>query len=116
VVQLDLQSPFQLKNEISGGVVVGFFWEGLPPFLLSWSATQLAAPVIAVETGTFSGDTAQLLAESFGKCITIERSAQFAQAARLRFINESRVTVLEGSSRDQLPMAIPPRDVSSFFG
>ena len=94
---------------------MGFFWEGLPPFLLNWSAAQLSSPVVAIETGTFRGDTTKLLAENFERCITIERSTQFAQAARLRFSNEPRVTVLEGSSRDQLAMALPERNLSCFF-
>ena len=94
---------------------MGFFWEGLPPFLLNWSAAQLHSPAVAIETGTFRGDTTKLLAEKFQRCITIERSTQFAQAARLRFSNESRVTILEGSSRDQLAGAIPEDNVSCFF-
>lgn len=94
---------------------MGFFWEGLPPFLLSWGASQLRAPVIAVETGTFRGDTTKLLLENFDQCITIERSAQFAESARVRFKEESRVTILEGSSRDQLSKAIPSKEISCFF-
>jgi len=94
---------------------MGFFWEGLPPYLLSWVTKGLNEPTVAIETGTFRGDTTKLLAERFQQCITIERSPQFAQAARLRFGSEPRVTILEGSSRDQLAFAIPERNVSCFF-
>jgi len=94
---------------------VGFFWEGLPPFILAWSASKLPSPSVAIETGTFRGDTTKLLAETFDKCITIERSAQLAQSARNRFINEPRITILEGSSRDQLIVAVPDKNVASFF-
>jgi hypothetical protein len=94
---------------------MGFFWEGLPPYLLSWVTNALNAPIVSIETGNFRGDTTQLLAEKFQQCITIERSTQFAQAARHRFDNEPRVTILEGSSRDQLAGTIPERSVSCFF-
>ena len=94
---------------------MGFFWEGLPPFLLTWSSEELPYPVVAIETGTFRGDTTKLLAEKFDQCISIERSPQFAQSARMRFIDDPRITIIESSSRDQLIKAIPTRSVSSFF-
>jgi hypothetical protein len=94
---------------------VGFFWEGLPPYILSWSASHLSSPIVAIETGTFRGDTTQILAETFHECITIERSPHFAQSARTRFIGDPRITILEGSSRDKLTEAIPEKDLSSFF-
>ena len=94
---------------------MGFFWEGLPPYLLPWSAQMLPGKVTAVETGTFRGDTTELLAQTFGECISIERVSNFAENARRRFAADSRVTIIEGSSRDMLPQAIPNLGKSAFF-
>lgn len=93
---------------------MGFFWEGLPPYLLPWSVSALNAPIIAVETGTFRGDTTALLADAFGRCVTIERSSSLAETARQRFENDPRVTVLEGSSSDLLASSLPDRGTSLF--
>lgn len=94
---------------------MGFFWEGLPPYVIGWSRTVLGPRVVAVETGTFRGDTSALLARAFGSCVTIERSASLADRARERFAGNSTVTVLEGSSRDRLAEALPPTDQPAFF-
>lgn len=94
---------------------MGFFWQGLPPYLIEWSRSFLPEPYTSVETGTFQGDTSELLARSFGSCVTIERSEALAEAARARFVSDSRVTVLQGSSRDALEAALPPKHVSAFF-
>lgn len=97
------------------GEFVGFFFEGLPPYLLTWGAEVLPSPNVAIETGTFRGDTTEVLARTFDSCVTIERSQAFAKAVREKFSNNSRVTILEGSSRDQLANAIPSEDISCFF-
>lgn len=94
---------------------MGFFWEGLPPYLLPWCARVLSQPMTSVETGTFRGDTTALLAETFGECVSIERVPSFARDARDRFAGDQRVTIVEGSSRDLLAQAIPPREISAFF-
>jgi hypothetical protein len=94
---------------------MGYFWQGLPPYVIDWAKQLLPANVVAVETGTFQGDTSRLLADEFGSCTTIERSQTLAQAARARFAADPRITVLEGSSRDRLEDALPPDDVACFF-
>jgi hypothetical protein len=94
---------------------VGFFWQGLPPYLIPWATEFLPSPVVAVETGTFQGDTSQLLADKFGACVTIERSPTLAADAEKRFAETSKVTVLTGSSRDRLLEALPEPAVSCFF-
>jgi len=94
---------------------MGFFWEGVPPYLLPWCSSVLNEPRIAIETGTFRGDTALLLAEALGICISIERSPHFAEIARARFKTDSRVTILEGGSREKLLESVPSREISAFF-
>lgn len=94
---------------------MGFFWQGLPPYVITWSRRLLPSPVVAIETGTFQGDTSALLAAAFGRCVTIERSGPLAEAARRRFADDPRVTVLEGSSRDRLEEALPTGSESCFF-
>lgn len=94
---------------------MGYFWQGLPPFVIDWARALLPSESTSVETGTFQGETSRLLADSFGSCITIERSQALAVAARERFASDPRVTVLEGSSRDRLAEALPPTDQGCFF-
>ncbi|HAN70273.1 MAG TPA: hypothetical protein DCQ36_01610 [Actinobacteria bacterium] len=94
---------------------MGYFWQGLPPYLIPWSRKVLPAGSTAVETGTFQGDTSLLLADAFGACTTIERSASLAAAARVRFAGDPRVTILEGSSRTTLTKALPPPEQGCFF-
>ena len=76
---------------------------------------MLPGPIVAIETGTFQGDTSALLAGAFGRRITIERSAQLARDARARFANDSRVTALEGSSQNALADALPQAPGSGFL-
>ena len=94
---------------------MGYFWQGLPPFVIDWARALLPPDSTSVETGTFQGETSMLLADRFGSCTTIERSQALAAAARKRFANDPRVTVLEGSSRDRLVEALPPTDQGCFF-
>ncbi len=94
---------------------MGFFREGLPPYLLPWSSQVLSTPSAAVETGTFRGDTTILLANTFGSCVSIERSHELAARAQAKFRNDSRIVILEGSSRDLISQAIPSREISAFF-
>ena len=94
---------------------MGFFWEGLPPYILNWAKDLLPGTAVAVETGTFRGDTSELLNEQFGSCVTIERSTEFAAAAKLRFAQVTSITVLEGTSSQLLVEALPDSDVSCFI-
>lgn len=94
---------------------MGFFWEGLPPYLLPWASALLGPDVVAIETGTFRGDTSLLLADHFGHCRTIERSAHLAATARDRFTNDSRVEVFEGSSRALLESVLPDSSQPCFL-
>ena len=94
---------------------MGFFWQGLPPYVIEWSRQFLGADVESVETGTFEGDTSLLLANAFGSCITIERSDALAAAAQRRFAGDPRVSVLHGSSRERLREAVPSAERSAFF-
>jgi hypothetical protein len=94
---------------------MGYFWEGVPPYLLPVAVQVLGLGTTSIETGTFRGDSALLFAETFGSCTTIERSTDLGRAAEIRFENDPRVTVLSGSSRVLLSEALPNRDTSCFF-
>jgi hypothetical protein len=56
----------------------------------------------AIETGTFQGDSAALLARRFGRCTTIELDPTLAARATERFADDPTIDVLQGSSRDRL--------------
>lgn len=94
---------------------MGFFWEGLPPYVLPWASTVLGPNAVAIETGTFRGDTSLLLRLHFGQCRTIERSANLAAAARRRFAADPGINIFEGSSRDLLAELLPEASVPCFL-
>jgi hypothetical protein len=89
---------------------MGYFYAGLPPYMLTWAARTLPAGCGAVETGTYLGDSAAQIAEAMGSCATIEKSEQLARAAQARFKDDPRVRVLQGSSRDLLPQLVEEAD------
>jgi hypothetical protein len=62
-----------------------------------------------VETGTFLGDTTQLLAEISNRVITIEPEPTLYQKARIRFADEPKVVVVNDISENALPSVL--RDV-----
>jgi len=94
---------------------MGYFWEGIPPYLLPVIARALGPGTVAVETGTFRGDSAALFADTFGACVTIERSLDLGHQAQQRFAADDRVRVLIGSSRELLKDALPEREISCFI-
>lgn len=57
----------------------------------------------AVETGTFRGDSAATLASYFPAVWSIELSPELHRAASVRLLDQPHVTVVQGSSREQLP-------------
>lgn len=93
---------------------MGYYWQGLPPFVLDWAEALLPKGSVSVETGTFEGDTTALLADRFGRCTSIERSDALYAAAAARFAGDDRVTLLHGSSRERLREALPVRDTGCF--
>jgi hypothetical protein len=93
---------------------MGLFFRGLPTWLLQW-VTERPEIQLAVETGTFRGDSAAVLAEAIGKCVTIERDPSWARFASQRFTDDDRVEVLEGSSRTVLPELCRTLSTPTFF-
>jgi len=94
---------------------MGYFWQGLPPYVIDWSRGLLPEDSVAVETGTFEGETSLLLADAFGSCMTIERSERLAQQAQRRFAEDPRIRVVQGSSRDRLAETLPPKGRGCFL-
>jgi hypothetical protein len=80
---------------------MGSFHFGVPPWLVQWvkDHTEIRH---AVETGTFKGDSAALLADRLGQCTSIEISPMYAERARQRFADRSDITIVEGDSRRTL--------------
>jgi hypothetical protein len=92
---------------------MGIFHPGLPPWLVDWAAAQAIG--VAVESGTYMGDSADRLARTFGRCITIERDATLAAGAARRFEHRPDVEVVHGSSRTELPVILGRIDGPVFF-
>jgi len=87
---------------------LGVFWRGLPYFLVERSSILLTGNSEAIETGTYLGDSAEVLAAFFAKVTTIERDKTLAKNATNRFSNNENISVLLGSSRDLLRGVVPP--------
>lgn len=94
---------------------MGLFHIGVPTWLLN-SANGFGNFSTAVETGTFRGDSALSLAESFGSCVTIEREPNLAERARERFVQSGdAIEVITGSSRDLLGEVCRSLNGPAFF-
>jgi hypothetical protein len=94
---------------------MGVFWRGLPYFLVERSSTLLVGQAMAIETGTYLGDSAEVLASFFSNVITIERDEKLAKNASSRFFGKENIKVLLGSSREQIRNAIPESSTPTLF-
>ena len=61
---------------------------------------------VAVETGTYRGDSTRVLAGIFERVLTIELSADLHRAAEQTLSDLANVTLLQGSSADLLPTVV----------
>jgi hypothetical protein len=93
---------------------MGVFWRGLPSFLVQKSSNLLGPNAVAIETGTYLGDSACLLGEEFKKCYTIELDAALAANAIRRFGSNPKVEVLHGTTREVLPKVLTEIDAPLF--
>jgi len=55
-----------------------------------------------IETGTYLGDTTQILAQMSRKVISIEPEERLYQSAKLRFRGEQKIQIVHGSSESEL--------------
>lgn len=93
---------------------MGFYHSGVPPWLVQWVAEH--TPIQnAIETGTFYGDSAVLLADSVGTCTSIEITERYALKAKVRFINRPDITIIHGDSRVVLRELCSANAVSAFY-
>ena len=53
---------------------------------------------ILVETGTFLGDTIFYFKDKFQELYSIELSEELAERAKLRFVNDKNITIMQGDS------------------
>jgi len=62
---------------------------------------------VLVETGTFRGDTVELVKDQFGEILTVELSPEYCEAARSRFADLRHVDIVHGDSAKVLTEWIP---------
>lgn len=93
---------------------MGLFHHGVPSWLVRWlqNATDIHH---SVETGTYRGDSALLLADALGACTSIEVQPELAQQATDRFADREDVTILTGDSRALLPQLCATLPQPAFF-
>jgi hypothetical protein len=66
--------------------------------------------VKAIETGTYRGDSTELLSRYFRQVATIELSEQLYERAKRRFEGNTHVTCYLGDSAKVLPLVLPDVD------
>jgi hypothetical protein len=94
---------------------MGVFWRGIPFFLLERSAFTLGPEAVAIETGTYLGDSAELLGGFFSSVWSIERDSALYKGACQRFADNPRIQIVEGTSREKLADIVPPNGVPALF-
>ncbi len=68
-----------------------------------------------IETGTYMGDTLEVLKSNFDKLISIELSSDLASRASKRFFNEPHISIIHGDSSSQLSEIISSIDKGILF-
>ena len=94
---------------------MGVFWRGLPYFLVERSASLLSAKALAVETGTYLGDSTDVLSGFFEHVVTVERDEKLARNAINRFIGKENIKVHLGSSAEILRDITPQSERPVLF-
>ncbi len=85
---------------------MGFFWWGMPDYLIEWSVDVLGSNAVFIETGTYRGDSAARAARSYPRVHTVELSPELAARAQHRF-RGTHVTCHAGDSREVLTALLP---------
>jgi hypothetical protein len=70
---------------------------------------------IFIETGTYLGDTTSALKYLFDRIYTIELSHELYNRARAMFEKYGHISVIEGSSSEQLPLIMEKIDAPCIF-
>lgn len=82
--------------------------------LLQWYGKQYGVTLF-VETGSFLGDTAFAMKDSFEKVFTIELQEELAEKCRQRFAGEPKVSVYQGNSAEILRDILPELSGNTLF-
>lgn len=82
--------------------------------LLQWYGKQYGTTLF-VETGSFLGDTAFAMKDSFEKVFTIELQEELAEKCRQRFAGEPKVSVYQGNSAEVLRDILPELPGNTLF-
>jgi len=94
---------------------VGLLWRGIPDHLRVWSLEFLEPEAVAIETGTFKGRSARILAKNFTHVHTIEQDAALARNAEKALATIKNISVKFGPSKDILPECLPDGSVPCLF-
>ena len=94
---------------------MGLLWRGIPDHLRAWSLEFLGPEAVAIETGTFQGRSARILAKNFTYVHTIEQDAALARNATKKLATFTNISVKFGPSKDILPKCLPDGSVPCLF-
>lgn len=70
---------------------------------------------VFIETGTFMGDTINNIKSYFSDVYTIELNREFARNAKMRFLNDKNIKVIQGDSSEVLISLCPVINKPAFF-
>lgn len=93
---------------------MGLVFAGLPDWILEFVESETEIQV-AIETGTYLGESAQMLSNSFETVYTIEAASELFNQSKKRFLDNRKVTVLFGSSLNVLPDLMTKLNVPAFY-
>jgi hypothetical protein len=93
---------------------MGLVFAGLPDWILEFVENETRIQ-LAIETGTFLGESAQMLSGSFETVYTIEAAPELFHHSTKRFLENKKVTVFLGSSLNVLPDLMTTLNVPAFY-
>lgn len=70
---------------------------------------------ILIETGTYLGEMVEAQKDNFKKIISIELEPTLFKNAKAKFLNDSRIEIIEGDSGKVLPKILETIDKSAVF-
>lgn len=91
---------------------MGLFWKGIPHSIFPAIKKVLGPSFVAIETGTYKGETTKVLASLADSVTTIEADFGYYQRSKQSLQRFKNVTVLHGDSGVLIESALPSNQIN----
>ncbi len=91
---------------------MGLFWKGIPHCILPSIRKVLQPSFVAVETGTYKGETTEVLAHFSDFVTTIEADLGYFQRSTQSLKRHNNVSILHGDSSELLKSSLPKSETN----